>query len=146
MSKTYLDDEVLECLAVLGGVSIEVVRQAIDGKLLEVLNAGVPLLHLLKACLVVATGHHLTMVDLLVRHHLLVALLKLDELFLVDALALALALTLANDLNLEGFLVCVLSHHPLQLEGVAVQLHLFFQLISLLSTQKVCFLAIKTLA
>ena len=60
------------------------------------------------------------MIDLLVAHHLLVLLLELQQLFLVDALAFTLTLTLSEHLDLEGFLMSVLPHHSLQLKSVTV--------------------------
>ena len=119
-STTYLDDQVLECFTVLWRLRVEVACETIDGKHFQVVDALVSLLHLLEACLVVAARHHFTMIDLLVAHHLLVLLLELQELFLVDALAFTLTLTLSEHLDLEGFLMSVLPHHSLQLKSVTV--------------------------
>lgn len=120
---SYLNDQVFERLLILRCVLIKLVLQAIDRKNLEIDNALIALLHFLKARLVVAASDHLAMLNLLVFHGLLVPLGQLDELILVDPFRLVFAVTLALDLDLKGFLVSILSHHALQLEGVAVQLH-----------------------
>lgn len=120
---SYLNDQVFERLLILRCVLIKLVLQAIDRKNLEIDNALIALLHFLKARLVVAASDHLAMFNLLVFHGLLVPLGQLDELILVDPFRLIFAVTLALDLDLKGFLVSILSHHALQLEGVAVQLH-----------------------
>ena len=120
---SYLNDQVFERLLILRCVLIKLVLQAIDRKNLEIDNALIALLHFLKARLVVAASDHLAMLNLLVFHGLLVPLGQLDELILVDPFRLIFAVTLALDLDLKGFLVSILSHHALQLEGVAVQLH-----------------------
>lgn len=120
---SYLDDQVFERLLILRRVLIKLVLQAIYRKNLEIDNALIAFLHFLKARLVVAASDHLAMFNLLILHGPLVPLGQLDELILVDPFRLVLAVTLALNLDLKGFLVSILSHHALQLEGVAVQLH-----------------------
>ena len=120
---SYLDDQVFERLLILRRVLIKLVLQAVNRKNLKIDNALIALLHFLKARLIVAASDHLAMLNLLVLHGLLVPLGQLDELILVDPFRLVLAVTLALDLDLKGFLVSILSHHALQFEGVAVQLH-----------------------
>ena len=123
---TYLDDEVLQRLLVLGRVLVKLRLQFVDRKRTEIIQALVPLLHLLKARLVVAFGDHLFVLDVLVGTHLLEALLQFDQLFLVDALALSFTVALSEHLNLERLFVGVLAHHALQLESISVELHLLF--------------------
>lgn len=110
-------------MLVLRRASIELVLQAIDGEDLEFFNALVALFHFLQTRLVVATRHHLPVLNLHVLHPLIVELRHLDELLLIDPLRLVLAVALAEHLNLEGLLVGVLTHHALELESIAVQLH-----------------------
>ena len=111
--QTYLDDEVLQCLSVLVSLRSVLALQAIDGEDFEVVDALVALLHLLKSRLIVAARNHLAMLDLLVAHHFLVALVQLGKLLLIDALAFTLTFTLTEHLDLKGFLVRILSHHAL---------------------------------
>ena len=120
---TYLNDQVLNRLLILWRILVKLVLQAVDREDLEVFHTLVALLHLFKACLVVAARHHLAMLDLLISHSLFMSLRELDQLFLVDPFRFMLTVTLALNLNLKGFLVSVLSHHTLQLEGVSIQLH-----------------------
>jgi len=120
LTETYLDDEVLEGGLVLGRVLVEVGGEAAFGEHLEVFNALIALLHLLQTGLVVQARHHFTVLDLLVLHSPFVSLLENMQILLVDALTLSLTIALTHDLDLEGFLVGVLPHHALQLEGVTV--------------------------
>ena len=60
---TYLDDQILERLFVLGRVLVEVRLELGDCVDLETLDALSALLHLLKARLVVAARHHLAVLD-----------------------------------------------------------------------------------
>jgi hypothetical protein len=54
---------------------------------------------------------------------ILVLLVSLLELGLEETLLVVLTLSLALEHDFEGALVRILSHHSLQLERVAVQLH-----------------------
>ena len=60
------------------------------------------------------------MLNLCITLQLLVLCLKLLDLFLVDALALVLTVSLAEHLDLKCLLVGILSHHSPQLKGVAI--------------------------
>ena len=120
---TYLDDEVLERGLVLGRVLIELALEAVHGEDFEGFEAGVALDHFLHAHFVVLASHHLPMLNLLVRHLVLVALLQLRHLLSVDALRLLLSVTLTQHLDLKRLFVSVLTHHALELEGISVQIH-----------------------
>ena len=50
---------------------------------------------------------------------------QFDEFVLVDPFRFIFTVSLALHLDLEGFLVGVLSHHALQLEGISIELHYF---------------------
>ena len=132
LNTTYLDYEVLEGLLVLRVVSIELVLQAIYSEHFKIFDASIPLLHLLQTRLVVASRNHLAMIDLLVRHQFLEALVELVKLILVDTLALVLAIPLTQHLDLKGFLMGVLPHHALQLEGISIELHYFSLFLSII--------------
>ena len=125
-SATYLDYEVLEGLLVLRVVSIKLVLKAVYREYFQIFDTRIPLLHLLQTRLIVASRNHLAMIDLLVRHQFLEALVELVKLILVDTLALVLAIPLTQHLDLKGFLMGVLSHHALQLEGISIELHCSF--------------------
>ena len=118
-----MDYEVLEGLLVLRVVSIKLVLKAVYREDFQIFDTRIPLLHLLQTRLIVASRHHLAMLDLLVRHQFLEALVELVKLFLIDTLTLVLAIPLTQHLDLESFLMGVLSHHALQLEGISIELH-----------------------
>ena len=124
-SITYLDYEVLKGLLVLRIVSIELILKAINSEYFKIFDACIPLLHLLETRLIVTSRHHFAMFDLLVRHKFLEAFIEFTKLILVDSLALVLAISLTQYLDFKGFLMSVLSHHALQLEGIAIELHYF---------------------
>ncbi len=98
----------------------------VDCKHFEIVNTASSLGHLLEACLVVGARHHLSVLDLLAARFFLEKVVQFDELVLVDALSLVLAISLAKDLNLKRFFVSVLTHHSFKLESVSVQLHIIF--------------------
>ena len=125
MSLTYLDYEVLKGLLVLGIVSIELILKTINSEYFQIFDTSIPLLHLLETRLIVTSRNHFAMFDLLVGHKFLEALVEFVKLILVNTLALMLAISLSQNLDLKGFLMSVLSHHALQLEGITIELHYF---------------------
>ena len=122
---TYLDNKVLKSLLVLRIVSIELVLKTINCEYFEIFDASIPLLHLLQTRLIVTSRHHFAMLDLLVGHKFLEAFVEFAELILVNTFALVLAVSLTQDLDFERFLMGILSHHALQLEGITIELHDF---------------------
>ena len=124
-SITYLDYEVFKGLLVLRIVSIELILKTINSEYFEIFDACIPLFHLLETRLIVTSRHHFAMFDLLVGHKFLEAFVEFVKLSLVNTLALILAISLSQYLDLKGFLMSVLSHHALQLEGITIELHYF---------------------
>ena len=124
-SLTYLDYEVLKGLLVLRIVSIELILKTINSEYFEIFDTCIPLLHLLETRLIVTSRHHFAMLDLLIGHKSLEAFVEFAKLILVNTLALVLAISLSQYLDLKCFLMSVLSHHALQLEGITIELHYF---------------------
>ena len=120
---TYLDDEVLESGAVLGRVTRVALLDFLQGEQLQLVDALSALFHLLQAEGIARLRSFLSVLTLHLLNIILMLLMSLLELELEEALRVLLTLPLALEHDLEGALVRILPHHPLQLERVAVQLH-----------------------
>ena len=120
---TYLDDEVLKSGAVLGRVTSVALFDFLQGEQLQLVDALSALFHLLQAEGIARLRSFLSVLTLHLLNIILMLLMSLLELELEEALRVLLTLPLALEHDLEGALVRILPHHPLQLERVAVQLH-----------------------
>ena len=125
LSTTYLDYEILKGLLVLRIVPIELILKSINRKYFQIFDARIPLLHLLQTRLIVTSRNHFAMLNLLIRHKFLEAFVELSKLILIYTFAFVLTISLTQYLDLKGFLMSVLSHHALQLEGITIELHYF---------------------
>ena len=125
LSTTYLDYEILKGLLVLRIVPIELILKPINCKYFKIFDARIPLFHLLQTRLIVTSRNHFAMFNLLVRHKFLEAFVEFSKLILINTFAFVLTVSLTQYLDLKGFLMSVLSHHALQLEGITIELHYF---------------------
>ena len=125
LSTTYLDYEILKGLLVLRIVPIELILKPINRKYFKIFDARIPLFHLLQTRLIVTSRNHFAMFNLLVRHKFLEAFVEFSKLILINTFAFVLTVSLTQYLDLKGFLMSVLSHHALQLEGITIELHYF---------------------
>ena len=77
MISTYLNDQMLQCLLVLGSFGVVAALEFVDGKDFEVFKTLIALDHLLNAHLGVLLGDSFLVIDERVTPHLIVLLLSL---------------------------------------------------------------------